>query len=272
MRLSYWASAWRVFDLSVGEMLWSRRTVFMALVVGLPVAVATAVRVLDVFGITALRVNGQAMAGTSLFGLMLWLLFLRFAVPVLAVFYGTALIADEVDDRTLTYLFTRPIPRGSVLLGKYLAYLACTSLVVLPGVMLTYFLLTPVTQIGTTFVSLLVDLGLLAAGLMTYGALFALVGAWFRRPLVVAPAFVFGWESVVLLLPGSLKQLTVAYYLQGLVPHAMPADGGLTALLQGLVTESPSTPAALAALAAMTIGALWLATREVERREYVLPQ
>lgn len=272
MRLSYWASAWRVFDLSVGEMLWSRRTVFMALVVGLPVAVATAVRVLDVFGITALRVNGQAMAGTSLFGLMLWLLFLRFAVPVLAVFYGTALIADEVDDRTLTYLFTRPIPRGSVLLGKYLAYLACTSLVVLPGVMLTYFLLTPVTQIGTTFVSLLVDLGLLAAGLMTYGALFALVGAWFRRPLVVAPAFVFGWESVVLLLPGSLKQLTVAYYLQGLVPHAMPADGGLTALLQGLVTESPSTPAALAALAGMTIGALWLATREVERREYVLPQ
>jgi hypothetical protein len=159
-----------------------------------------------------------------------------------------------------------------VLLGKYLAYLACTSLVVLPGVMLTYFLLTPVTQIGATFVSLLVDLGLLAAGLMTYGALFALVGAWFRRPLVVAPAFVFGWESVVLLLPGSLKQLTVAYYLQGLVPHAMPADGGLTALLQGLVTESPSTPAALAALAAMTIGALWLATREVERREYVLPQ
>ena len=85
MRLSYWASAWRVFDLSVGEMLWSRRTVFMALVVGLPVAVAAAVRVLDVFGITALRVNGQAMAGTSLFGLMLWLLFLRFAVPVLAV-------------------------------------------------------------------------------------------------------------------------------------------------------------------------------------------
>ncbi len=272
MRLSYWASVWRVFDLSVGEMLWSRRTVFMALVVGLPVVVATVVRVLDVFGITALRVNGQAMGGTSLFGLMLWLLFLRFAVPVLAVFYGTALIADEVDDRTLTYLFTRPIARGSVLLGKYLAYLACTSLVVLPGVMLTYFLLTPMTQIGATFVSLLVDLGLLAAGLMTYGALFALVGAWFRRPLVVAPAFVFGWESVVLLLPGSLKQLTVAYYLQGLVPHAMPADGGLTALLQGLVTESPSTPAALAALAVTTIGALWLATREVERREYVLPQ
>jgi ABC-type transport system involved in multi-copper enzyme maturation permease subunit len=272
MTRASWTSAWRVFDLSIGEMLWSRRTVFMALVVGLPVIVAAVVRVLDVFGITALRVNGQAMGGTSLFGLMLWLLFLRFAVPVLAVFYGTALIADEVDERTLTYLFTRPIPRGSVLLGKYLAYLACTSLVVLPGVMVTYFLLTPVTQIGSTFLSLLVDLGLLAAGLTAYGALFALVGAWFRRPLVVAPAFVFGWESVVLLLPGSLKQLTVAYYLQGLVPHAMPTDGGITALLQGLITDTPSTPVAIGALCGITVGALWLAMREVERREYVLPQ
>ena len=28
------ASALRVFDLSVGEMLWSKRTIFMALVVG----------------------------------------------------------------------------------------------------------------------------------------------------------------------------------------------------------------------------------------------
>ena len=54
-------------------------------------------------------------------------------MPVLAVFYGTALMADEVEDKTLTYLFTRPIPRGAVLIGKYLAYLACTILVVLPG-------------------------------------------------------------------------------------------------------------------------------------------
>jgi len=59
--------------------------------------------------------------------------YLRFTVPVLAVFYGTSLIADEIEDKTITYLFTRPIPRGAVMAGKYLAYLACTSLVVLPS-------------------------------------------------------------------------------------------------------------------------------------------
>ena len=41
----------------------------------------------------------------------------RLLVPLLGVFHGTALIADEVEDRTLTYLFTRPFRRGAVLVG-----------------------------------------------------------------------------------------------------------------------------------------------------------
>ena len=80
--------------------------------------------------------------------MMIWLLFLRFIVPVLGVFYGTSLIADEVEDKTITYLFTRPIRRSAVLVGKYLAYLVCTTLVVLPGVMLVYFLIVPFGQIA----------------------------------------------------------------------------------------------------------------------------
>ena len=58
---------------------------------------------------------------------MIWLLYLRFIVPVLGAFYGTSLISDEVEDRTITYLFTRPIPRGAIMIGKYLAYLVCTT-------------------------------------------------------------------------------------------------------------------------------------------------
>ena len=37
---SFFRSALRIYDLSLGQMLWSRRTVFMALIVGGPVAVA----------------------------------------------------------------------------------------------------------------------------------------------------------------------------------------------------------------------------------------
>ena len=36
----------------------------------------------------------------------------------------------------------------------------------------------------------------------------------------------------MLLFPGYLKRLTVAYYLQALVPHAMPDDSTVSVLLQ----------------------------------------
>jgi ABC-type transport system involved in multi-copper enzyme maturation permease subunit len=271
MKLPFWGASRRVFDLSLGEMLWSRRTIFMALVVGGPVVLALIVRALDVFGMTALRVNGRAVGGISVFGVMIWMLFLRFIVPVLAVFYGTALMADEVEDKTLTYLFTRPIPRGAVLVGKYLAYIVCTSLVVLPAVMLVYFLVVPFREVPGTFPSLVTDLALLALGLAVYGALFAFVGAFFKRPLLIGLVFTFGWEPTVMALPGYLKQFTVAFYLQALVPHAMPSDG-LTSLLQGFFRETPSVPVALAWLAIYSGVFLWLATRVVERREYVLEQ
>ncbi|MEZ5283443.1 MAG: ABC transporter permease subunit [Vicinamibacterales bacterium] len=269
--MSFWGASRRVFDLSLGEMLWSRRTIFMALVVGGPVLLALIVRGLDVFGLTALRVNGRAVGGIGIFGVMIWMLFLRFIVPVLAVFYGTALMADEVEDKTLTYLFTRPVPRGAVLVGKYLAYVTCTMLVVLPAVMLVYFLVVPFREVPASFGALVTDLGLLGLGLAVYGAVFAFVGAFFKRPLVIGLVFVFGWEPTVMVLPGYLRQFTVAHYLQALVPHAMPSDG-LAGLLQGFFRDVPSLPQAMGALVVAGAAFLWLATRVVERREYVLEQ
>ncbi|MGE0444701.1 MAG: ABC transporter permease [Vicinamibacterales bacterium] len=261
----------RVFDLSLGQMLWSRRTIFMLLVVAAPVVMALVARIVQGAGIAPLRVNGVRVGGAGMFGMMIWLLYLRFIVPVLGVFYGTALIADEVEDKTITYLFTRPISRGAVLVGKYLAYLVCTLFVVLPSVMIAYFLLVPFGEVAGSFGSLLIDLGMLGLGLACYGALFACVGAFFRRPLVIGLVFVFGWEQVALLMPGYMRQFTLAHYLQALVPHAMPANETLS-LFQAVFREVPSTPVSLFWLAVALVAALALAVRAVERREYVLEQ
>jgi ABC-2 type transport system permease protein len=266
------AGAARIFDLSLGELIWSRRTIFMALVVGAPVVLATVARIVQASGVAPLRVNGVRVEAVSVFGMIIWVLFLRFIVPVLGVFYGTSLVADEVEDKTITYLFTRPLRRGAVLLGKYLAYLACTTLVVLPAVMIVYFMLVPLSEVARSFPALMTDLGLLALGIATYGALFTMVGAWLKRPLVVGLVYVFGWEQFAMLMPGYLRRFTVAYYLQALVPHAMPADEGITSLLRSVLTDTPSTPLSLFVLLAITGISLALAMRIIERREYVLEQ
>ena len=264
-------SALRVFDFSLGQMLWSRRSVFLALLVGAPVVLAFAVRIVSAtVGLPV--INGAGLSGPTLFGILIWLLFVRFVVPVLGVFYGTALIADEVDDKTITYLFTRPVPRAAVLFGKYLSYLACVVLLVLPSVVVVYFLVVPIGgHIGESFPALAEDLGMLVVGLASYGALFAFVGAWLKRPLIVGLVFTFGWESTVLLIPGYLKRLSVAYYLQALVPHAMPQDSSISLLLQ-VFQDMPSVAVSLACLTGITVVALWLAGRAVETREYVLEQ
>ena len=269
----FWNPVLRVFDMSLGQMLWSRRTVFMALATGAPIVIAIVLRVIHELGVSSFRINGIPVPGPVIFGGMIWLLYLRFVVPVLGAFYGTSLISDEVEDRTITYLFTRPVPRGAVIIGKYLAYLACTSLVVLPSVTAVYLLITPVAggSIGSTFPQLLTDLGLLAVGLAVYGAVFALIGALVPRPLVAGLILIFGWEQVALVVPGYLRRFTVAHYLQALVPHAMPQDDTVTAI-QSLFSEPPTAASSLTSLALILVVALFLAARTVERREYVLDQ
>ncbi len=265
-------AALRVFELSLGEMLWSRRTIFMGLVVGLPVVLSLIIRFFAAIGASPLRVNNIAIDGPAIFGMMIWAFFLKFSVPVLGIFYGTSLIADEVEDKTITYLFTRPISREAVLVGKYLAYLACTVFVVLPSMVLVWLLVIPMGgSFGAAFIDLVKDLGIVALGLAVYGALFAFIGAWFKRPLLIGLVFVFGWETAVLAFPGYLKLYSVAYYLQGLVPHAMPNDS-IASLMQSIFRETPGLGTSLFWLSAILVVFLTLAARIVARREYVLEQ
>ena len=136
-------AAVRIFDLSLDQTAVAPHAASMALVVGGPLLIALLVRIIDVLAVRdgGVQIDGVVVSSPAIFGLMVWVFYLRFAVPVLAVFYGTSLMADEVEDKTLTYLFSRPIPRGAVLLGKYLAYLVCTVAVVLPSVVLVYLLI-----------------------------------------------------------------------------------------------------------------------------------
>ena len=267
------ASAARIFDLSLGQMLWSRRSIFLGLLLGGPILIAVVLRIVDALYHAGFPINGARTSGAIVFGLMIWLLDIRFIVPVLGVFYGTALIADEVDDKTITYLFTRPISRSAVLLGKYLAYLVCTMLLVLPSVMIVFFVVVPIGggSIGQAFPSLLADFAMLGAGLMTYGAVFALVGTRLKRPLIGGLVFAFGWEPAVLFFPGYLKRATVMYYLQALVWHEMPQDSAVAMLMQ-VFREVPALPTSLIGLAVITGLSLWFAARAVEEREYILEQ
>jgi len=63
----------------------------------------------------------------------------------------------------------------------------------------------------------------------------------------------------------------VAYYLQGLVPHAMPNDS-FVSLVQAIFREIPPLGTSLVALGLIEVVFLYFAARIVANREYVLEQ
>jgi ABC-2 type transport system permease protein len=239
------SSTRRVFDLALAQMLWARRTTLLALAAGAPVLLALVTRLTLSSGSAVVQINGRQIGSEAVFSTTITLLYLRFIVPAIGVFYGTSLIADEVEDRTITYLFVRPIPRGAIVLGKYLAYVLCVTSVVVPSAAVVFMVMVPFQGMASQFGAFVRTLGVLALGLAAYGAVFLWAGALFRRPLVGGLLFVFGWEQLATVLPGYLGRLTIAHYLQ--------AD-----------------TMGVAALLAVTIAALWLAVRTIERREYLL--
>ncbi len=127
------------------------------------------------------------------------------------------------------------------------------------------------SHIAEAFPALLSDLAMLAIGLTAYGAVFALVGAQMKRPLIVGLVLRSGGSRRCCCSPGYLKRVTVAYYLQALVTHQMPQDSAVSMLMQ-MFHEVPTVVTSLACLTVVVVATLWLAGRAVERREYVLEQ
>jgi ABC-type transport system involved in multi-copper enzyme maturation permease subunit len=200
---------------------------------------------------------------------MIVAVYIRFLVPLAALFYATALIADEVEGRTLTYLLTRPVGRAAILSGKFAACLATTLSLSLPSLLLSFFLLTSARGwdgVGAAVPDLFRDMGVVVLAFLAYGALFTLLGVLLKRPMIPGLLFVFVWELVANL-PGYLPRFTVTAYLRSLVRHRPPVEGFAEMFGQVL-------PAALCleVLAAMVVvflgGAAWI----FSTREYVMEQ
>jgi len=93
----------------------SRRTIWMGLLSLIPVGCSLILLLIR----SLLEQEGVNL--TDLYPQMSFLLYLHFLLPLIAVFIGAAIIADELEERTLPYLITRPIPRRIIILSKLIA-------------------------------------------------------------------------------------------------------------------------------------------------------
>jgi ABC-type transport system involved in multi-copper enzyme maturation permease subunit len=251
-----------VFDLSLDGMVFSRRSLLMALLVAAPAPFAILYRILS-------ATHGQPISPSDLYAGLVMVFWIRNVLPLAALFYATSLIADEVEGRTLTYLLTRPLTRSAIFVGKFAAYLATTFTLAMPAAVVTFFILMTAEgapPLGAAAADLVRDLGVMLLTLVAYGALFGLLGVLLKRPVIPGLVFLYGWELLVNL-PGYLPRLTLTAWLRSLVRHR-PAEEGLAGLFQ------QALPADQALLVIPTVSVLLLGAAAwiFSRREYVLEQ
>jgi len=252
-----------VFSLSCRLLVRSKKTIFMGLLALLPVAAsalaAAAVR---------LRFGEGAPTGFGAASQVMTLIYMQVLLLAITLFYATALIGDEIDEKTITYLFVRPVPRSTIYLGKFLSCLLVAACLILPSAAFSFAILSSVDvpeEVRAHAWILAQDVAILALGTAAYSALFGFLGVVLKRPLLVGLLFCLGWESVVTYIPGYIHRFTVMHYLQSLLPH----PSGQRGLLQ-IFQQTTSAPVAIVTLLGIASGFLALSCWAVSRKQYVL--
>lgn len=192
-------------------------------------------------------------------------LYLAFVLPLFCLAYASGALGSEREGRTLLWLATRPMPRGSIYLAKLLGVLPWCLAVSLLG-----FGMVCLAGGELGRVAFRVYLPAVVAGTIGLAALFHLIGAIFRRPAVVGLVYVFFFETLVANLPGSLKRLSLNYYVRSLMYDG--ASDVATVPTETLdVYEPVSATTAwivlLAASIALTGIGMWLFARQEPREE-----
>ncbi len=194
------------------DLLQPRKLVPVLGLVLLPLAVALIWRALvPVHAFSPAQVYDQ-LAKSLVFG---------FILVLLACIFGTSVVSQEMEQQTIVYLLTRPLPRWRLLLARFLAALLATALAAgLAALLLAlgtrgfhHWARPPLTR----------DLMFLALGSLAYGGFFLLLGTLLRRPLIFGLLYAFGIESWLPNLPGKFKMLSLMAYLWVLAPHGRAA-------------------------------------------------
>jgi ABC-2 type transport system permease protein len=196
--------------------------------------------------------------------------FVYHILALASAIFTTAIISQEVEQKTVVYLLTRPVPRWKLLGLRY----AAASLVV--GIVGT--LCSVGASLGAFHAlsgnSLLMrDCIAMFVGAFAYGSLFLFVSLLFNRAMIICLLFAFGWETAVPNMPGQMYYLSIFSYLQGIAQHPSAGPNKLLALLTGSAGDNTlsSTTSYIAmglmVVVMVVVSSLWFTNFEYLPRE-----
>ncbi len=144
------------------------------------------------------------------------------------IFLGCSVLGSDMESRILCYDLTCPVSRNAIVAGRYLTYLVCAYVLVLPSLCLAYvttlgwygpdpvFYYLPL--LGATILSAVI-------GAIVYGAFFLCLSIYTRRSALVAMILAFCIEGFVANIPLKICTYSVLFHLRNVMFFATGETG-----------------------------------------------
>lgn len=258
---------WASFGLAMTTLLRRQRIILASVISLLPVLIPLA--------LVFLSKSQFADNGNVVFVRMVEDLHIGVLAPLLALFFATMLVGEDVEMNTLTYILTRPIPRSAWVFGRFLAYLVVTSLILMVSVFLTFTACTALSHLSfaATDLKLLAHYcGVIFMSLLASGAVAMLLGALTKRPIVYGVLLLYAWQRLATIVPGLIDFFTIDKYIDAILPILATSRSDVaTQTVLGNIDKAffaVSSGKAMLALLLITATFLALTVWSVRKREY----
>ncbi|MCP4155072.1 MAG: ABC transporter permease subunit [bacterium] len=195
------------------------------------------------------------------------LFYFQLFIQFLALFYGSTVLSDEVDNKTMVYLTTSPVSKASIMAGKFSAHFLIISIIVVSGLTLSYIICNFSNLLNGPYLvkfGMYIGVGLLS--LVSYSALFTLMGTVLRRAVIAGLFYLFVWEFFVQYIPGTTQKLTINHYVKSLLPQSFTGEASLLTFQ----LEASSTFESISTLLVLAILFLSLSTFIFYKKQYPL--
>lgn len=171
--------------------------------------------------------------------------FFLFLGPIVTLFHGAGIFADEIDGRTMVYLLMRPVSREALLFGKALGVWVVSTLLLWGSALATH---VPSVWDGTWRSFASGDLWdpfvpfalLLALATLLYTAISLLFGLVLRHPILIGIVYMLVVEAAFCWAPGPPSRVAISYHVTRLLPDFYVTPEEMVAAARGVSVVEPN--------------------------------
>lgn len=216
-----------ITKITIKRLLFSRKTIVLLFFCAIPI-------LLSLYWLTVDEEEGYLF-----FVNLVYVSFLLFIAGIITLLYGLSTFNDDIDDKTINYLISRPIDKVELTFYKYVGYIISSIAVVIPPIVIIFFIVSiKVGDVADNIYLLYNFISIFILAILVYGAVFMFLGLLLKHPMLISFVFLFVVESFLAAIPLAIKQITIKHYLQSIAYHII----GMGAP-KGLYDEPGTTPA-----------------------------